>query len=221
MPYQVAFVTIGQSPRDDILPEILAEVRTKIAPTERGVLDDLTLPEIQALAPTAREERLVSRLRDGTEVILARAAIEARLKHEFATLDKLGFDLIVLLCTGHFGEFKLRTPFVEAQHAFDHFIQGLSYGIRRLGVLLPSEKQIDEFHGIPGVETEFAYASPYTKNSEKELYIAAGALKNADAVAMYCMGYTESMRRQMVASVHRPVHLSRRIVAHAIDLLLS
>jgi protein AroM len=221
MPHPVAFVTIGQSPRTDVLPEILAEVRTPISPTERGVLDDLTLPEIRALAPGANDERLVSRLRDGTEVLLAKPAIESRLRSEFAALDTQGFDLIVLLCTGHFEKFHLKTPFLEPQHAVDHFVQGLTYGVRQLGVLLPNVKQIDEFHGIPGAETAFAYASPYTSASETELAAAAKSLAGTGAIVMHCMGYTEQMRRQVMATARRPVHLSRRIVAHAIDLILS
>jgi protein AroM len=221
MPHPVAFVTIGQSPRADVLPEILAEVRTPIAPTERGVLDDLTLPDIRALEPGPADECLVSRLRDGTEVLLAKSAIESRLCDEFATLDKQGFDLIVLLCTGHFGTFHLKTPFLEPQHAVDHFVQGLTYGVRKLGVLLPAAQQIDEFHGIPGAETAFAFASPYTGNSEAELAVAAETLSGTEAIVMHCMGFTEKMRRQVMTTARRPVHLSRRIVAHAIDLILS
>jgi protein AroM len=221
MPQRVAFVTIGQSPRTDVLPEILAEIRTEILPTERGVLDDLSLPEIQALSPKTGDERLVSCLRDGTEVILAKPAIEARLHEEFARLDTLGFDLIVLLCTGHFGRFDLKTRFLEPQHAVDHVVRGLTYGVRRLGVLLPNEKQIDEFHGIPGAETSFAFASPYTANSESELATAAETLAGTGAIVMHCMGYTKAMRRQVMARAKLPVHLSRRIVAHAIDLMQS
>jgi len=221
MPQRVAFVTIGQSPRTDVLPEILAETRTHILPTERGILDDLSLPQIRALSPDKGDERLVSRLRNGTEVILAKPAIEARLRDEFSRLDTKGFDLIVLLCTGHFGTFDLKTPFLEPQHAVDHFVQGLTYGVRRLGVLLPNEKQVDEFHGIPGAATSFAFASPYTANSESELDTAAENLASTGAIVMHCMGYTEAMRRQVMARARRPVHLSRRIVAHAIDLMLS
>lgn len=221
MTKRVAFVTIGQSPRPDVVPEIVAETRTPIEVAERGVLDDMTLAEVRALAPRPDEERLVSRMRDGTEVILAKPAIEARLREEFAALDEQGFDLIVLLCTGHFGRFRLKTPFLEPQHAVDHFVQGLTYGVENLGVLLPNEKQIEEFHGIPGVAASFGYASPYTERSEAELCAAAEALAGTGAIVMHCMGYSEAMRRQVMARSGRPVLLSRRIVAHAIDLILS
>ena len=128
---------------------------------------------------------------------------------------------IVLLCTGHFGAFRLKTPFIEPQHTVDHFVQGLTYGIDTLGVLLPHEKQIDDFHGIPGVATKFGYASPYTPAGEMQLAAAGEALADTGAIVMHCMGYSEAMRRQVMERSRRPVLLSRRIVAHAIDLVLS
>ncbi len=221
MARRVAFVTIGQSPRTDLVPEMLAETRTPIDVTERGVLDGMTLAEVFAIAPGADEERLVLRMRDGTEVILGKPAIEARLRTLFAELDEQGFDLIVLLCTGHLGRFRLKTPFLEPQHAVDHFVQGLTYGVDRLGVLLPNEKQIDEFHGITDMETRLSFASPYAADSESQLSAAAEELSDTGAIVMHCMGYSEAMRRQVMDRAGCPVLLSRRLVAHAIDLLLS
>lgn len=221
MDQRVAFVTIGQSPRPDMVPEILAETRTPIIATERGVLDGMDLQAVRELAPGPREECLVTRMRDGTEVLLAKPATERRLQGVFAELDGQGFDLIVLLCTGHFGRFRLRTPFIEAQHAVDHFVQGLTYGVERLGVLLPHPKQIEDFHGIPGTTPAFGYASPYSEAGTAQLAAAGAALADTGAIVMHCMGYSEAMQREVKAQAQRPVLLSRRIVAHAIDLLLS
>jgi len=221
MKKRVAFVTIGQSPRPDIVAEILAETRTPLDVAECGVLDELSLAEARTLAPADGEECLVSCMRDGTEVLLAKPAIEARLNTRFAALDRQGFDLIVLLCTGHFGRFRLKTPFLEPQHVVDHVVQGLTYGIERLGILLPTALQIETFHGIPGIATSFGYASPYTERSAADLAAASATLADAGAIVMHCMGYSEAMRRQVMARTGRPVLLSRRIVAHAIDLMLS
>lgn len=38
---RVAFVTIGQSPRSDVVLDIIAETRTKLVVTECGALDGL------------------------------------------------------------------------------------------------------------------------------------------------------------------------------------
>jgi protein AroM len=221
MPQHVAFVTIGQSPRSDVLPDIIAQTRTSLEVTERGALDGLDDPAIADLAPRSGEERLVSRLRDGREVLLGKPAIDRRLHAILAELDAGGFDLLVLLCTGQFTRFSLRTPFIEPQHTVDHFVQGLAYGAERIGILLPNAAQIDEFHGIPGVVTKAASASPYLPDPEAALRKAGAALADTDIIVMHCIGYSEAMRQVVKQASSRPVLVSRRLVAHAIDLLLS
>ena len=218
---RAAFVTIGQSPRTDVLPEILAETRTRLDVTERGALDGLDHAAIADLAPRAGEERLVSRLRDGQEVLLGKPAIDRRLHEILSELDEAGFDLLVLLCTGQFTRFTLRTPFIEPQHTVDHFVQGLAYGARRIGVLLPNEGQIDEFHGIPDVEIQAAAASPYVSDNEAALRRAGADLAGTDMIIMHCIGYTSAMRQIVRQASGRPVLVSRQLVAHAIDLILS
>jgi protein AroM len=221
MPRRVAFVTIGQSPRSDVLPDILAETRTPFEVTEHGALDGLDDAAIADLAPRAGEERLVTRLRDGREVLLEKPAIDRRLHAILAELDAGGFDLLVLLCTGQFTRFSLRTPFIEPQHTVDHFVQGLAYGAERIGILLPNAGQIDEFHGIPGVAIKAAAASPYLAHPEAALRDGGAALADTDIIVMHCIGYSEAMRQVVKQASGRPVLVSRRLVAHAIDLVLS
>lgn len=221
MLHRVAFVTIGQSPRIDVMPDILTETRTPFEVTERGALDGLDDAAIADLAPRSGEERLVTRLRDGREVLLGKPAIDRRLHAIIAELDGEGFDLLVLLCTGQFTRFSTRTPFIEPQHTVDHFVQGLAYGAERIGILLPNAAQIDEFHGIPGVATKAASASPYVAGNEAALRAAGAALADTDIIVMHCIGYSEAMRQVVKQAAARPVLVSRRLVAYAIDLVLS
>ena len=218
---RVAFVTIGQSPRSDVLPDIIKETRTQFEATERGALDGLTDEAIAGLAPRPGEERLVTRLRDGREVLLGKPAIDRRLHEILTELDQAGFDLLVLLCTGHFTPFHLRTPFIEPQHTVDHFVQGLAYGAQRIGIVLPNAAQIDEFHGIPGMATKAAGASPYLAGSETALREAGVSLADTDIILMHCIGYTEAMRKVVKQAAKRPVLVSRQLVAHAIDIVLA
>src|SRR5437762_13665274 len=96
----VAFVTIGQSPRDDMLPEMLERIGPGIEPIEIGALDDLTDDAIARLAPRAGDQTLVSRLRDGREVTLGKSWTRQRLVEIRDGLDRRGLDLTVLPCTG-------------------------------------------------------------------------------------------------------------------------
>lgn len=215
---RIAFVTIGQAPRDDLVPEVLARMAARPEYREFGALDELSAEEIAAIAPKPGEERLVTRLRDGSEAIISKPETQTLLQRLFERLDGEGFDLIVLLCTGYFQPFRLRTPLIEAQLVVDHFVQGMTYGVRNLGVLVPNADQREEFHGIAGKEIRVAHASPY---SDRRFAEASRELAGSDAVVMHCMGYTEAMRDQVVAATQRPVMLSRRLVAAAVDLMLE
>jgi len=221
-PKRVAFVTIGQAPRDDMLPEILAHIRAEPDYREFGALDGLDRGAIAAMAPKDDEERLVTRLKDASEVVVAKPVIQERLEALLARIDEGidedRFDVVVLLCTGHFRPFRIRTPLLEAQLVVDHFTLGLTYGIRRLGVLVPNEAQRAEFHGIEGKEVVTAHASPY---SDRRFAEAAFDLENTDAIVMHCMGYDEAMRRELARATGRPVILSRRLVAAAVELMLE
>ncbi|HVY15484.1 MAG TPA: AroM family protein [Rhodopila sp.] len=221
MPKRIAFVTIGQSPRDDVMPDIAAECRTVFTPTEIGVLDDLDEAGIAACAPRPGDSILVSRLRDGRGVLLGKPAVERRLHAIFAALDTQGFDLVVLLCTGTFGHFTLRTRFLEPQLVVDNFMPGLAYGAKTLGALLPEPGQAADFAGLPGVATVTASASPYAADPFPALRDAGARLADADMIMMHCIGFTEAMRQAVMQAAGRPVLLSRRLVAHAIDLLLT
>jgi protein AroM len=218
---RIAFVTIGQSPRSDVMPDITAECRTSFVATERGVLDGLADAEIAALAPRPGEAILASRLRDGRGVLLGKPAIERRLRDIMAELDTLGFDLIVLLCTGVFGRFAVRTPFLEPQHVVDHFATGLAYGAKTLGIVIPEPGQAEDFAGIAGVATVAAHASPYVADPLPALRAAGAMLSGTDMIVTHCIGYTEAMRQELLHASGRPVLLARRLVAHAIDLLLT
>jgi protein AroM len=215
---RTAFVTIGQAPRSDVTPDILTEVRTPLTVEEFGALDGLDTEAVAAMAPDADEERLVTRLKDGTEVIIGKRKTQARLQDLFTRLDNEGYDLIVLLCTGHFEPFSVKTSFLEPQLVVDNFVKGLSYGAKTLGVLVPNEKQTEEFHSIDGLEAKLSFATPYGAPRFTE---AARELADTDVIVMHCMGYSEAMRRDVAAATGRTVLLSRRMVAHAIDLLIS
>jgi len=137
-------------------------VRIPVEAHEFGLLDDMDDAAIASLAPAADEPRLVSRLRDGRQAVMGHAAVEARLARLLTALDARGFDLIVLLCTGHFPAWRLRTPFIEPQHAVDHFAEGLAFGAGSVGVMLPEAKQSEAFDPIGALPTRFAASPSYS-----------------------------------------------------------
>ena len=217
---KVAFITIGQSPRTDILPEMLPYIGDGIEPVEVGALDGLSREEIDAMAPQGDEPRLVTLLRDGSEVVISRAKTRDRLEKLMEELDGEDCFLQVLLCTGHFENLRPRTLLVESQRVADAMVEAICFEGQSVGVMVPHEKQMNEYllhDKFPGRRVMASHASPYSKDRLTE---AAGALKEADLVVMHCMGYTEAMQRQVARVTGKPVLLARRMAANAVAQLV-
>jgi protein AroM len=219
MPPTLAFVTIGQTPRTDLVPEILSYLPGAVEIVEFGALDGLKAETIGELAPAPGESRLVTRLQDGAQVVLRKQWVQSRLQELLDGLDGEAFTALVLLCTGEFPGLRGPGLFLDAQHLVDHAAAALSTGARRIGVLLPLGEQAEGFHFQPTSTQELvlSHASPYT---DDRLEAAALDLSGTDMIVMHCMGYTEAQRRVVARVSGRPTLLARRLVATSLSNLL-
>jgi protein AroM len=212
------FVTIGQTPRVDLVPEMREWLGDSIDVVERGALDGLTREAIQAMAPAQGDPRLVTRLVDGTEAIVRKDLVFDRLQRLFDEVAGENLTCTVLLCTGHFPPFRIQGLFLEAQSIVDQTVAVLAGYARSIGVMVPVQEQIAEFHFRPAPDQRLivSHASPYTPGRLEE---AAAELSATDMIVMHCMGFTEAMRRTVARTSGRPVLLARRIVAAAVAQL--
>ena len=221
---RLAFVTIGQTPRTDLVPELVAGLPAHVEAVEFGALDGLGTDEIRALRPAPGGRHLVTRLRGGAQAVLDKDRVEALLGDLLATIDPGDFLALTLLCTGEFPTLSWPGLFLESQRIVDHGVAALAGGVPRLGVLVPLEEQTGEFHYRPRPDQKLvtAFASPYTEGAPAADPFASAArtLASADLVVMHCIGYTEAHRRRMAAVTGRPVLLARRMVAAALGQLL-
>lgn len=216
---RLAFVTIGESPRDDLVPELLSGIGFAVEAHEFGALDGLSDAEVAAMAPRAGETAFATRRRNGSEVAVAKERVEERLEAILKDIDGKGFDAVVVLCTGTHLAPLSNTLMIEAQRVVDAMVEAIGASARNLGVLLPLERQVTEFPArhVFSVTPRLAAASPYAGD---DMTSKARALAGCDLVVMHCMGYTEAMRKQVLEAVDAPVLLSRRIVSDAIRQIL-
>ena len=207
----VGFVTIGQSPRPDIMEEFeraLPGVRL----AQRGALDDLTDAEIAALAPSPGDEVLVSRLRSGRPARLAHRPIDGRVQICLGRFAEEGVALVVLLCTGEFPGLAFRGVLLRPHRVLPHVVAAVREGLPadapvRLGVMVPDEAQIPQaesrWSGRAAVTV--AAASPYGDAAT----LARGARTLAAAavslVVMDCIGYTREMQQAVARAAGVPV----------------
>ncbi len=216
---RLAFVTIGQSPRSDIVPEILADIGGEVEAHEFGALDDVPEDEIRALVPAPGETSFATRLRNGREVTISKERVEIRLEELLERKDQQGFDAIVLLCTGTHVKPLRRTLMIESQRVVDSMVEALAASSQRLGVILPLARQVEEFpkRHVFSRTPKLVAASPYVGDDIAE---RAAALADCDLVVMHCMGYSEAMRAAARQSISAPVLLSRRIVSGAVRQII-
>jgi protein AroM len=222
---RVAFFTIGESPRSDVVPEMARLLGETVQINEFGALDGLDAAALAAMAPRDGEYRFATRLRDGAQIQLNAAAAEARLAAVMQQADGAGYDVLVPLCTGT-AIAPMRTLVVEPQQVVDHLVAGLSQHCRKVGLVVPLAEQVDFFHmAVPlSCETQVVHASPYEADAgqaARNFAQAGQALASCDLIVMHCMGYAERMRQAVAQASGRPVLLSNRLVAQALSQLLE
>jgi protein AroM len=168
-PPRIAFVTIGQTPRVDLVPELLTLIDREVQAVEWGALDGMTADEIAGATPGPRDGALVTRLSDGTEAVVAKAWMEKRLSRLLRDLDAEPYEAVVLLCTGHFPGLRPgRHRLIEAQEVVDARVRQLAseaHG-RAVGIVVPLARQEAEFHPLGlDLRAVFAHANPYALSS--------------------------------------------------------
>jgi len=212
---RIGFVTIGQSPRDDVVPGMLPYLGP-VQVLEAGALDGLGPEEVAALAPRGPEQVLVTRLRDGSPVTVDKELIFPRLQECVARLDAAGAAVIVLLCTGSFPKVAARALVLEPDRIVLHTVLAVARRANCVGVMVPAEDQINAMRArwrAAGVDPVVAAGSPYGPPQARLEAARQLAAAGAELVVLDCMGYTQAMKEEIAAVVRCPVLVAHEAVA--------
>ena len=222
MATRVGMITIGQSPRTDVVPEVVALVGRPVDVIEVGALDGLSLDEVRQLAPGPTDDTLVTRMKDGAEVHVAKRHIVSRIQ---ACIDRLApqVETIVLLCTGRFPELHSPCPFIEPQELVDRIVQVVIGSGGKVGLMVPSPAQVEASRRQAeeyGLAATVVAASPYAGSDE--IRRAAEQLCGTDikAVVMHCIGYDAGMKAGVRRITGKPVILARSLVGKILEEML-
>ena len=221
---KIGIITIGQSPRTDVVPEMTVFFGEGVEVLERGALDGLSLEQVRSYAPQAGMVHLCTRMRDGHEVVVAKEKLLPKIQEAVDDLNREQVTLILLLCVGEFPQFRSACLVVEPQKIVDHCIEGLIGASHRLGIVIPIAEQEDWVRDTFSSLTDsitVAVASPYA--GLNDLPAAAEILNEAvcDLIVMYCMGFNRQLTRPIRDITAKPVIVSSAIVARTIGELLE
>ncbi len=225
MKKKLGAITIGQSPRLDVVPEIIPYLGDNVEVIEAGALDGLTYEEIQEFTPQEGDYILVSTLTDGRSVRFAEKYILPRLQACIDKLEKQGADVILFICTGVFPNiFKSNKPIIYPQKIL-HSCTPHLLGNGKLAVIIPEESQIEQcknkwYETVGNVEV--VNGSPYKEKGELERAIEKlNLIGNIDIIVMDCIGYNQEMKEMVSQGTNKPVILARTIVARVLGEILN
>lgn len=216
----IGLVTIGQSPRADIVPDMVAVMGPSIVVREAGALDGLSRTAIERLAPGPGDEILVTRLADGSPVFLGKEKVVGLVEERIAALERDGASLTALLCTGAFPRLHATRALIQPHPVLLGTLRGLSWP-GRLGVLTPSVPHVPQTEARwrrDGFDPVVAPLSPYEEEDPVAVKRAAEAMRagGAGLVVMDCMGFRRKTRDELSGLTSVPVLLANLLVARVI-----
>jgi protein AroM len=217
---RIGAVTIGQSPRSDVTPELMTFLGPGVSVVESGALDGFSRSELVELGTRTTGRLLVTRLRDGSEITLGHEFILPRVQECIRRLAD-DVDLVLLLCTGTFPRLASKKLVLYPEQLLFEVVRGI--GATRIGVITPAAGQIPEQESRwsqvvrePFVKAASPYGEPAEFRNTAEMF----ARRSLDLVVLDCIGYTQAMKSEVQARVRTPVLLARSVLGRVAAELL-
>ncbi|MCF8467391.1 MAG: AroM family protein [Sneathiella sp.] len=220
---RIAFVTIGQSPRPDIVPHLVRQLDTPIIAEEFGALDDYDEGgdiDHELLTPSPNQITFHTRFRSGQYRIVSADIVEKKIADLCDKLDTENFDFIVVISTGLRKEIRTKTPLLNAQKVVEAWVQSLSMVGCRVGIIYSVDLQGNDnifTHGS-AIRQSVSYTLPGPSGDIDEI---SRNLKNCDFIVMYSMAYSAETARKVSAQTGKPVVTARRILASTLRMQLN
>jgi protein AroM len=220
---KLGFITIGQSPRTDIMEDVRKIIPENIEIIEAGALDRYDRQYIQDnLSPGENSQFLVSRMRDGSQVEIAEEKIHSLLQNCVDHLNKKGCNIILMMCTGKIPELLSKVPILPPQKILHNIMKNIGFQ-GKIGVFIPEKEQelnIRKAWNSMGMEIFPVFASPYGNidNIKKESLLLDK--EDISVIFMDCMGYSEKMKNMVYEITGKAVIIPRTmIVKIALELI--
>lgn len=217
---RVLVITLGHSPRADLIDEVFSQLGRPLDVTELGLLDGLSGIEIEELRAERGQQIIVTCLANGAPIKLSRAKIAQRAYSVIASIPPGAYALVVLMTTGIFRELKSTCPTVNTQRSVESAIISMAAEGDTVGVVFPAKRQMSEVD-IPALSLFDVRVSHAKHGNREELHSAAKGLKDCAYVVLNSVGFTECDRELVAALTEKPVILPRRIIVGSIHLILS
>ena len=218
---QIGMLTIGQSPRDDLIPGVMQILGEDFEIIQAGALDDLTYEEIQEIELNPEHYILVSRMRDGREIKITKKFVVPRMQEQLDKIEAQGVRLTVVMCTGKFPQFNSKGLVVTPSEVLKGVVEG-SLKAGKLAIVYPTEEQIAYAERDFGREDIMLYAdsvSPYEPEDVEGLLKRLKA-EDPDLVFLNCFGFPLELKQRIIDTTGKPTIHSSGLIARVLKELI-
>ena len=219
----LGLLTIGQAPRDDVVPGMCRLLGSDVELLQAGCLDGLDRSQMAELAPGPDDYVLTTRLADGSSVVVGRRHVEAIIPRKVTELAERGAGAVALLCTGEFSAAasSWRVPLLHPDRVLAQTVAAVIEPGATLGILTPLPSQVEQTRrkwaelaadGRLQIEAADPYGPPErVAEAASRLRVGAPSL-----VVMDCIGYLPEMKAVVRDTVGCPVILANTILARVL-----
>lgn len=242
---KIGLITIGQSPRADILtdwkfdrekiesfkpmdtltPPGDSPIPSNIEFVHVGALDGIPPERMSEIQPSPGEGGFISRLKDGSWTLIDHEKLKPLMISCVEGLEKAGCRAILQLCTGSFSYLDTKALVIKPGSLCKSIIESTLGSEGRIGLFRPfplreGQKKQDKPVRSPrwgDRETYSVNANPYEEPPEK-IIPAVKEMKEQDVDIAYmgCLGYSYAHKRIAYEILQKPVILPRSVSARTL-----
>ncbi len=217
---KIGMLTIGQTPRDDLIPGLLDILGPGYEIIEAGALGDHTIDDVNKIDLNPEHYVLVTRMRDGAEVKITKKYVIPQMQAQLDKLEDQGVRLTVVMCTGKFPQFQSKGVVLTPSEVLKGVIEG-SLKAGKLAVVYPVPEQMpyaDRDFGREGVKVYADHVSPYEEDDVKGL-LDRLVKEDPDLVFLNCFGFPYSIKKQVQEATGKPTIHSSALIARIVKEL--
>ena len=218
---KIGMLTIGQSPRDDLIPALKEILGKDIEIAEAGALDDLTIDDINKIDLKPEDYILVSRMRSGKEIKITKKFVVPRMQKQLDKIEAQDVRLTVVMCTGKFPQFKSKGLVVTPSEILKGIVDG-SLKAGKLAVVYPTAEQkpyAERDFGQENIELYADTVSPYEPEDVEGL-LKRLKHENPDLIFLNCFGFPISLKNKVIEATGKPVIHSSSVIARVLKELI-
>lgn len=222
---KIGTVTIGQSPRTDIMEEIIPFLGDGFEIIEKGALDGMSKEFIRENISPKWDQPVgdiqVSRLASGDEVTIDKSKMMPYLYKKIEELNEEQVDLIVLLCNDPFPEIKSTVQVIRPESLIHNIAVNLSSS-KKVGIVMPNESQLERAKillSTYGLDATVVAVSPYQDAKHMEHSLEPLLDEEIDLIILECLGNGLDFKNRVIEHTGKKVILVREMLFSIVKVL--